>query len=112
MPAPDAAGRAAILAHHLSGLRPAAGLDQETLAGELAAATPGLTGADLAGLVRAAVACCVKAAVKTGDVDSTPLALHRDNFTAELKSLMPGELGPLVLTEILPRPAIRNRHAG
>jgi len=63
---PDAAGRAAILRHHLTPLRLGDDVHREVLIADLAAQTDGATGADLAYLCQSAARRCVLDAVQAG----------------------------------------------
>jgi len=80
---PDATGRTAIFLHHMDGLMLAPDLDRAGLAAELAAATPGWTGADIAFACRQAALLCVKeaAAVEPAPAD---LAMNADHFRAAI----------------------------
>ena len=96
VPLPDRAERAAILAAHARGknLGPDADLDQ------VAAATPGFSGADLAGLVNEAAVTAVRAGRTTltaADFDSA-----RDRVllgTRHASPLAPGELATVAVHE-------------
>jgi AAA+ superfamily predicted ATPase len=59
---PDQAGRAALFEHHLQGLALDADIDRSALAVEMADATEGCTGADVAFVCQRAALLCVKAA--------------------------------------------------
>ena len=62
---PDEAGRAALFTHHLRDLKVDAEIDRASVAAELATATDGCTGADIAFVCQRAVLLCVKAAART-----------------------------------------------
>ena len=106
VPLPDRAERAAILASHARGknLGPDADLDQ------VAAATPGFSGADLANLVNEAAVTAVRAdrtTLTAADFDSA-----RDRVllgTRQSSPLAPGELATVAVHEAGRRPG---RHAG
>jgi len=74
---PDRKGRAAILEVHLKSVRLAPGVD----AGQIAAITPGFTGADLANLVNEAA---IFATRRSGD------AVSMDDFTAAVERIIAG----------------------
>ncbi|MBC8424811.1 AAA family ATPase, partial [bacterium] len=57
---PDERGRTAIFVHHMQGLKLADDIDRDRLAAELAAATSGFTGADIAYICQRAALLCVK----------------------------------------------------
>lgn len=80
---PDERGRAALFEHYLRGLKLAAGLVPEQLAAELAAAAPGLTGADIAFVCQRAALLCVKEAAG-GLAEMDDLAIARYHFRAAL----------------------------
>jgi transitional endoplasmic reticulum ATPase len=82
---PDAAGREAIFLHHMQGLVLADGVDRATLAGELAVATSGYTGADIAFACRQAAVLCVKQAA-TAQPQPADLAISADHFRAALRN--------------------------
>jgi transitional endoplasmic reticulum ATPase len=64
---PDQEGRAALFMYHMRDLKLDAGIDRESFAAELAAATEGCTGADIAFVCQRAALLCVKAAAHTPD---------------------------------------------
>jgi SpoVK/Ycf46/Vps4 family AAA+-type ATPase len=82
---PDVAGREAIFLHHMQGLVLAPGTDRGALAVELAVATPGSTGADIAFVCRQAALLCVKEAAA---VQPEPLkvAVTAEHFRAAIAS--------------------------
>ncbi|GEM_PF-472849 len=82
---PDASGREAIFLHHMLGLVLDLSIDRAVLATELAATTPGCTGADIAFACRLAALLCVKeaAAVEPAPVD---LAITAEHFRAAIRS--------------------------
>jgi transitional endoplasmic reticulum ATPase len=77
MKLPDEAGRAAVLRHYLKPLKLGPGIDIDSLAAELAAATSRASGADLEYLCQSAARACVKEAVAAGQVASETLILER-----------------------------------
>jgi cell division protease FtsH len=97
VPLPDRAGRAAILAAHARGttLGPDADLDQ------VAAATPGFSGADLAGLVNEAAVTAVRDGRAT--VTAADFAAARDRVllgTRHTSPLAPAELATAELATV------------
>jgi cell division protease FtsH len=96
VPLPDRAGRAAILAAHARGkdLGPDADL------GQVAAATPGFSGADLAGLVNEAAVTAVRGGRAT--LVAADFAAARDRVllgTRRASPLAPGELATVAVHE-------------
>jgi len=85
MDAPDERGRKAIFLHHMQGLKLADELDRDRLAAELAAATPGFTGADIAYTCQRAALLCVKEASSTKD-QPVALAITADHFRSAIAS--------------------------
>jgi len=83
---PDQQGRMAIFLHHMQGLKLADGIDRNRLAAELAAATAGFTGADIAYACQHAALLCVKEASRSPD-QPTNLAITADHFRAAIASL-------------------------
>lgn len=81
---PDALGREAIFLHHMLGLVLDLSIDRAALATELAAATPGCTGADISFACRLAALLCVKeaAAVEPAPVD---MAITAEHFRAAIR---------------------------
>ena len=75
----------AIFLHHVQGLKLAEGLDRNHLAAELAAATPGFTGADIAYTCQRAALLCVKEASSAADLPAA-LAITADHFHAAIVS--------------------------
>jgi transitional endoplasmic reticulum ATPase len=75
---PDEAGRTALFEHHLRDLKLEAVIDRTRLAVEMAAATAGCTGADVAFICQRAALLCVKAAARAGD----DLAIGVDHLRA------------------------------
>jgi AAA+ superfamily predicted ATPase len=71
---PDQASRAALFAHHLRDLKLKGGVDRATLAAELAAATDGYTGADVAFVCQRAALLCVKGAMRTPNTSDLAIA--------------------------------------
>ena len=90
MKRPDARGRADILAHYLKPLRLSADLTIATLAADLAAATPGASGADLEHLCQTAARICVKEAVDRGP--NTPPKIAHRHFQKALRECLPQRL--------------------
>ena len=80
---PDEAGRKAIFLHHMEGLKLAADIDRDQLAAELAAATAGLTGADIAYTCQRAALLCVKEANQASR-QPTDLAITAEHFRAAI----------------------------
>jgi AAA+ superfamily predicted ATPase len=81
---PDVAGREAIFLDHMQGLVLAAGIDRAALAAELAAATRGCTGADVAFACRQAALLCVKEAAASQSVPAD-LAISAEHFRAAVR---------------------------
>jgi len=73
---PDVTGRAAILRHNLVPLRLADDIDREALIADIAVATDGATGADLAYLCQSAARRCVQEAVQAGISAATVAITH------------------------------------
>jgi len=82
---PDEPGRKAIFLHHMQGLKLAEHIDGDHLAAELAAATPGFTGADIAYTCHRAALLCVKDASTTKD-EPVALAITAGHFHAAIAS--------------------------
>jgi len=82
---PDEWGRKAIFLHHMQGLRLAEGINRDPLAADLAAATPGFTGADIAYVCQRAALLCVKEASSRKEVP-TALAITADHFHTAIAS--------------------------
>ena len=82
---PDERGREAIFLHHMQGLKLADGIDRDRLAAELAAATPGFTGADIAYTCQRAALLCVKEASTAPDQPAA-LSITADHFRAAIAS--------------------------
>jgi len=82
---PDEQGRKAIFLHHMNGLKLAEGIDRGHLTAELAAATPGFTGADIAYTCQRAALLCVKEASIAKDQPSA-LAITAEHFRAAIAS--------------------------
>ena len=82
---PDEQGRMAIFLHHMEGLKLAEGLDRACLAAELAAATSGFTGADIAYTCQRAALLCVKEA-SAAPALPTVIAVTADHFRAAIAS--------------------------
>jgi len=80
---PDERGRKAIFIHHMQGLKLADGLNRGLLAAELAGATPGFTGADIAYTCQRAALLCVKEA-SGSPVQPTDIAVTADHFRAAI----------------------------
>jgi len=80
---PDEQGRKAIFLHHMQGLKLADGIDHDLLAAELAAATPGFAGADIAYVCQRAALLCVKEA-SSRKAEPTALAITADHFRAAI----------------------------
>ena len=80
---PDERGRAEIFEHYLRGLKLVPELTPDRLAAELASATRGLTGADIAYVCQRAATFCVKDAV-VGAKESHNVAIARHHFEAAL----------------------------
>ena len=72
---PDQAG-GALFAHHLRELTLDAAIDRSALAVEMAAATAGCTGADVAFVCQRAALLCVKAAARTPDTSDIAIAVE------------------------------------
>jgi len=85
---PDERGRKAIFLHHMQGLKLTHGIDRDRLAVQLAAATPGFTGADIAYTCQRAALLCVKEASATEN-QPTALAITADHFHAAIASHRP-----------------------
>ncbi len=86
---PDRKGRAAILAVHMRKVRPAPGVDID----QIAAITPGFTGADLANLVNEAAIFATRRDADSVSMDDFTAAVERIVAGAERRSrlLTPGE---------------------
>jgi SpoVK/Ycf46/Vps4 family AAA+-type ATPase len=82
---PDEEGRRAIFRHHMHGLKLAEGIDRDHLAAELAAATTGFTGADIAYTCQRAALLCVKEASAAPEQPAT-LAITAGHFRAAIAS--------------------------
>jgi transitional endoplasmic reticulum ATPase len=80
---PDERGRADILEYYIRGLKLDPQLALDKLAAELASATSGLTGADIAYLCQRAAMCCVKDAVGAGEANEG-IAITRHHFDTAL----------------------------
>ncbi len=96
VPLPDRAERSAILAAHARGTT----LGPDTDFDEIAAATPGFSGADLAGLVNEAAVTAVRAGRTT--VTAADFAAARDRVllgTRRASPLAPGELATVAVHE-------------
>ena len=78
---PDEQGRKAIFLHHMGGLKLAEGIDRDLLAAELAAATSGFTGADIAYTCQRAALLCVKEASRAPE-PAIGLAVTAEHFRA------------------------------
>ena len=83
---PNELGRKAIFLHHMQGLKLADDIDCNRLAAELAGATPGLTGADIAYVCQRAALLCVKEA-STATEPSHELAITANHFRAAMAGL-------------------------
>jgi AAA+ superfamily predicted ATPase len=81
---PDEHGRADIFEHYLRPLKLDRELSPDRLAAELASATNGMTGADIAYLCQRAAMCCVKDAARATVQDQTDIAIARHHFDAAL----------------------------
>jgi len=82
---PGRQGRMAVFLHHVEGLKLAGGINRNHLAAELAAATPGFTGADIAYICQRAALLCVKEASGAPN-QPTGLAVSADHFRAAIAS--------------------------
>jgi len=82
---PNEQGRKAIFRHHMEGLKLAEGIDRDHLASDLAEATPGFTGADIAYACQRAALLCVKEA-STGPRQPTDLAITAEHFRSAIAS--------------------------
>ena len=83
---PDERGRKAIFLHHMEGLKLTEAIDSDRLAAELAVATPGFTGADIAySCQRAALLCVKEASIVPGK--PTDLAITTEHFRAAIASM-------------------------
>src|SRR5208283_412127 len=82
---PDERGRSDIFKHYIRGLKVDPELSLDRLAAELASATQGLTGADIAYLCQRAAMFCVKDAVGAGELPD--IAITRHHFDASLRLL-------------------------
>jgi len=80
---PDEQGRKAIFLHHMQGLKLADDIDRDRLAAELAASTPGFTGADIAYTCQRAALLCVKEASTTPE-QLAALAITADHFRSAI----------------------------
>jgi SpoVK/Ycf46/Vps4 family AAA+-type ATPase len=80
---PDERGRKAIFLHHMLGLKLADDIDRDRLAGELAAATSGFTGADIAYTCQRAALLCVKEASQRPQAPAA-LGITADHFRAAI----------------------------
>ena len=83
---PDQRARAAIFEHYLRALKLAPRLEPDRLAAELAAATPDLTGADIAFVCQRAALLCVREAV-AGSSAPQDLAIARGHLLAAAAQL-------------------------
>ena len=86
---PDETGRAAIFRHYLEPLVLDPVLDLDRLANQLAALTPGLTGADIAHACQRAALLCVKEATQNQLLSET-LAIRKDHFEKAVRNLASG----------------------
>ena len=75
----DQKGRKAIFLHHMKGLKLADGIDRDHLAAELAVASSGFTGADIAYTCQRAALLCVKEASKAPEPPND-IAITADHF--------------------------------
>jgi len=82
---PDQQGRKAIFLHHMNGLQLAGGINPDHLAAELAALTPGFTGADVAYTCQRAALLCVKEASK-GREKTIDIAINAEHFRKAIAS--------------------------
>ena len=82
---PDEQGRKAIFLHHMEGLKLADGINRNHLVAELAAATTGFTGADIAYTCQRAALLCVKEASFAKDQPAA-LAITTNHFHAAIAS--------------------------
>jgi AAA+ superfamily predicted ATPase len=82
---PDQAGRAALFTHHLRGLTLEAAIDRSALTVEMAAATDGCTGADVAFVCQRAALLCVKAAAQDESTDA--IAISIDHLRAAVAAV-------------------------
>ena len=80
---PDEQGRKAIFLHHMEGLKLAADVDRAGLAADLAVATTGFTGADIAYSCQRAALLCVKEA-STVPRQRTDLAITAEHFRSAI----------------------------
>ncbi|HEX7501612.1 MAG TPA: hypothetical protein VF524_15120 [Polyangia bacterium] len=96
---PDQHGRANIFEHYIRGLKLDPQLAPDGLAIELASATQGMTGADIAYLCQRAAMCCVKDAARAIVQDQTDIAIMRHHFDAAL-----GLLTAAHVTDATPEP--------
>jgi len=80
---PDEQGRKAIFLHHMEGLKLGADIDRDHLAAELASATTGFTGADIAYVCQRAALLCVKEAC-TVLHQPTDLAITTKHFRSAI----------------------------
>jgi AAA+ superfamily predicted ATPase len=90
---PDERGRADIFEHYLRPLKLVPPLALDMLAAELASATNGMTGADIAYLCQRAAMFCVKDAVGAGEVNEG-IAIARHHFDAALGLLTAANAAP------------------
>lgn len=97
---PDERGRAETFAHYLRRLKLEPRLPAEGLASELAGATSGRTGADIAYLCQRAAMLCVKEAA-TGANEGSGIALARRHFEAALRLLTAAGMAPEVRRVLL-----------
>jgi len=82
---PDQQGRKAIFLHHMNGLKLAEGIDRDLLAAELAMASPGFTGADIAYTCQRAALLCVKEASNAPE-QTVDLAINAEHFQMAVAS--------------------------
>jgi len=80
---PDEQGRKAIFLHHMEGLKLAADIDRAHLAADLAVATIGFTGADIAYTCQRAALLCVKEASTDPD-QSSDIAITAEHFRSAI----------------------------
>jgi len=84
---PDESGRAAIFRHYLEPLVLDPALDRKHLARDLAALSPGLTGADIAHVCQCAARICVKEASRRNPTPDD-LAISKKHFQQALEEIM------------------------
>ncbi|MHB9039017.1 MAG: AAA family ATPase, partial [Armatimonadota bacterium] len=86
MQLPDASGREAILKHYLKPLKLHPNVDADALAGKLAAATEGTSGADLEYLCQTAARICVKDALASS-ISPNEVSITTHHFDEAVMSL-------------------------